>query len=135
MKKLITSSGVYGPYNDVQVLADRFVVDGAEMPFTVVGTMGSVEPWSGPLPTPPVPPAPQEVEMRQARLALIEMGLDDEVESFLGGIPGVEGKKARAEWATARTVRRSHEVVLAAIELGVLTEEQADDLFRMAVSL
>ena len=37
MKKIITPGGTFGPYNTVEVLADRYHVDGADLPFSVVG--------------------------------------------------------------------------------------------------
>lgn len=37
MKKIITQSGKFGPYNNVEVLSDRYRVDGADLPFTVIG--------------------------------------------------------------------------------------------------
>lgn len=37
MKKIITPDGKFGPYNKVEILADRYHVDGADLPFTVVG--------------------------------------------------------------------------------------------------
>lgn len=37
MKKIVTQAGKFGPYNTVEVLADRYHVDGADLPFTVVG--------------------------------------------------------------------------------------------------
>lgn len=45
MKKITTPSGLFGPYNTVEVLSDRYHVDGADLPFTVVGqgTISDVE--------------------------------------------------------------------------------------------
>ena len=37
MKKIITSKGKFGPYNTVEVLSDRYHVDGVDLPFIVVG--------------------------------------------------------------------------------------------------
>lgn len=37
MKKITTQSAVFGPYNEVEVLDDRYRVDGADLPFTVIG--------------------------------------------------------------------------------------------------
>tara|TARA_R110000868_G_C10902370_1_gene764402 strand:+ start:1588 stop:1848 length:261 start_codon:yes stop_codon:yes gene_type:complete len=38
MKKIITSTGKFGPYESVEVLEDRYRVDGpSDLPFTVVG--------------------------------------------------------------------------------------------------
>lgn len=38
MKKIITPAGKFGPYESVEVLEDRYRVDGpSDLPFTVVG--------------------------------------------------------------------------------------------------
>jgi len=38
MKKIITASGKFGPYESVEVLEDRYRVDGpSDLPFTVIG--------------------------------------------------------------------------------------------------
>jgi len=37
MKKITTVVGKFGPYNSVVILEDRYHVDGADLPFTVVG--------------------------------------------------------------------------------------------------
>ena len=52
MKKIMTASGVFGPYESVQTLDDRYRCDGADLPFSVVG-VGAVSEWDGPLPIPP----------------------------------------------------------------------------------
>ena len=38
MKKIITASGKFGPYESVEILEDRYRVDGpSDLPFTVIG--------------------------------------------------------------------------------------------------
>jgi len=37
MKKIITATGKFGPYNSIEMLSDRYHVDGADLPFTVIG--------------------------------------------------------------------------------------------------
>ena len=38
MKKIITAAGKFGPYESVEVLEDRYRVDGpSDLPFTVIG--------------------------------------------------------------------------------------------------
>lgn len=46
MKKVTTPSGVFGPYQVVEVLPDRYRCDGADLPFTVVGqgTVSNAQP-------------------------------------------------------------------------------------------
>ena len=59
MKKLTTAAGTFGPYNTITALADRYRVDGADLPFTVVGTgtIADVEPGD-------FPPPPATLEQR-----------------------------------------------------------------------
>lgn len=50
MKKLTIESGVvFGPFNVIETLEDRYVCDGAHFQFNVVGN-STVEDWTGPLP-------------------------------------------------------------------------------------
>ena len=51
MKKLTIGASVFGPYESVEVLADRYRVDGADLPFAAAGE-GVVTDWVGPLPVP-----------------------------------------------------------------------------------
>ena len=37
MKKIVTATSKFGPYNSIEVLEDRYHVDGADLPFTVIG--------------------------------------------------------------------------------------------------
>lgn len=37
MKKLTTSAGVFGPFNNIEALADRYHADGVDLQFSVVG--------------------------------------------------------------------------------------------------
>jgi hypothetical protein len=38
MKKIVTTSGKFGPYESVEVLEDRYRVDGpSDLPFSVIG--------------------------------------------------------------------------------------------------
>lgn len=61
MLKITTPAGVFGPYNTITALADRYRVDGADLPFTVVGTgaIADVEPGD-------FPPPPATQEQREA---------------------------------------------------------------------
>lgn len=54
MKKITTAAGVFGPYNNVEVLNDRYRVDGpSDLPFTVIGqgTVSDAKPEDFPPPT------------------------------------------------------------------------------------
>lgn len=136
MKKLTTTSGVFGPFASVETLTDRFRCDGADMPFTVVGT-GAVEDWTGPLPT-PVPttvPVPQAVTMRQARLALFSAGKLATVNAAIAGMTGAQGEAARIEWEFSSEVKRSQPLVLAMGPVLGMSDVQLDALFIAAAKL
>ena len=76
---------------------------------------------------------PQSVTMRQARLALLGIGLLDDVAAAIAAIPDpVQRKAAEIEWEYAQTVdRNSPFVQQLSAGLG-LTDEQKDQLFRTA---
>ena len=78
---------------------------------------------------------PQEVTMRQARLALLGAGLLASVESAIDAMPEPQKSAARIEWDHSQSVQRSRGLV---IELGTalgLTGEQIDALFTAAAAL
>lgn len=82
------------------------------------------------------PTVPQQVTMRQARLALLGAGLLDDVDAAIAAIPDpVQRKAAQIEWEYANTVeRQSAFVQQLAVGLG-LSAEQMDDLFVQAAAL
>lgn len=54
MKKLITPAGKFGPYESVEVLEDRYRVDGpSDLPFTVIGQGEITDVMDGDFPPPP----------------------------------------------------------------------------------
>jgi len=61
MKKIITAAGKFGPYESVEVLEDRYRVDGpSDLPFTVVGQGEISDVVDGDFP--PIPYVAPEVE-------------------------------------------------------------------------
>lgn len=76
---------------------------------------------------------PNSISMAQARIALIDMGLIDKVQSTLAAIPdGKERAKALAWWEYAQTVERDHVTVKVLIKTLELSEAQVDELFLLA---
>ncbi len=62
MKKIITAAGKFGPYESVEVLEDRYRVDGpSDLPFTVIGDGEITDAVDGDFPHPPYV-APEVVE-------------------------------------------------------------------------
>ena len=76
-------------------------------------------------------PVPQQVTMRQARLALLNAGLLDDVEVVIAAA----GRAAQLEWEYAAVVDRSNPAVAALQQQWALTDAQIDDLFREAAKL
>ena len=76
-------------------------------------------------------PVPQQVTMRQARLALLSAGLLDDVEMVIAAA----GRAAQLEWESAAVVERSTPAVAAVQQQHGLTDAQIDDLFREAAKL
>ena len=135
MKKLTIGASVFGPYESVEVLADRYRVDGADLPFAAAGE-GVVTDWVGPLPVPPqIVVVPSAVTMRQARLALLGAGLLDDVDAAIASIPDATTRKAaQIEWEFSNEVQRFNSFTsMLGGGLG-LTAEQVDQLFVQAAA-
>lgn len=78
---------------------------------------------------------PQEVTMRQARLALLGASLLPTVEAAIASMTGNAGTSARIEWEYSNSLKRTQPLVMhLAMGLG-LTSEQLDDLFLTASTL
>lgn len=81
------------------------------------------------------PPVPAVVAMRQARLALLQVGLLTQVNTAVANMPGAQGDAARIEWEFSSTVERNRPLVQALGAALGLTDAQLDDLFRLAATL
>lgn len=84
-----------------------------------------------PIPVPKAP-VPDEVTMRQGRLALLAAGLLSTVEAVIAAMPEPAKTAALIEWEYSSTLRRDHALVLALQPALGLTDEEVDDLFRNA---
>lgn len=85
---------------------------------------------------PIVPVAPQSVTMRQARLALLGIGLLDDVDAAIAAIPDpVHRKAAEIEWEYAQTVDRNSPFTQQMAAGLSLTAGQLDALFTQAAGL
>jgi hypothetical protein len=73
--------------------------------------------------------------MRQARLALLQVGLLATVEAAIAAMPVLEGETARIEWEYAATVDRSNPLFASLGAALQLSEEDLDNLFRLAARL
>ena len=80
-------------------------------------------------------PVPQQVSMRQARLALLGAGLLATAQAAIDALPGSAGEAARIEWEYAGSVSRNSPLINS-IGAGLgLTASQIDDLFRVAAAI
>ena len=84
----------------------------------------------------PPEPVPEVVTMRQARLALLQLGLLDQVEPAIASIEDpAERRAAEITWEYSTEVERSNPLVFMISSLFNLSEEQVDDMFRQAIAL
>ena len=85
--------------------------------------------------TEPVSYIPQEVTMRQARLALLENGLLANVQPAINSLPEPDKTKAQIEWEYSNALQRSNPFVdVLGAALG-LSSQDLDDLFIQASAL
>lgn len=74
---------------------------------------------------------PQVITIRQAKLALLQAGLFDDVEGAIAQAT----RTVQIEWESATEFRRDWPALLAMQPALGLTDEQIDDLFRLAATL
>jgi hypothetical protein len=74
----------------------------------------------------------QIVTARQAKLALLDAGLFDDIETYIGTLDGVEGKRAKIAWECASTFRRDDQLLNAVAEVKGLSAAEIDHLFWVA---
>lgn len=84
---------------------------------------------------PPEVYIPKVVTMRQARLALLNAGLLDDVTVAINSLPEPNKTVATIEWEYSQEVFRDKELVQVLGQLLGLTAGQLDDLFIAAVAL
>lgn len=78
---------------------------------------------------------PNKITLRQAKLALLQSGLLDSVNSIINSMEGVEGQAARIEWDYAKDVERNSPLVNNLAIALTLSEKQVCDLFIEASQL
>lgn len=118
------------------------IASGAIIPIPPVESYGhDYQRWldagNTPEPADPLPPpsVPQEVTMRQARLALLGLGMLSTVEAAIDALPEPPRTAARIEWDYSNTIQRNNGFVSQlAVTLG-FSESQLDELFITASGL
>lgn len=84
---------------------------------------------------PPPPSVPQEVTMRQARLALLGIGMLSTVEAAIDALPEPPRTAARIEWDYSNTIQRNNGFVSQLAATLGFSESQLDELFITASGL
>lgn len=100
------------------------------------GSIGDL--WDGTAitkPAPTQPPIPRTVTMRQARLALLGVGMLPAVETAINALPEPQKSAARIEWDYSSEVRRDQPLVMMLAPALGLTAAQIDNLFLQASTL
>jgi hypothetical protein len=75
---------------------------------------------------------PSSISMRQARLALLEVGLLSSVDTAIGSLDSPAKERASIEWEYATEVDRTNPLVLSLLPVLGLSEDAIDDLFISA---
>ena len=131
MKKLTSVDGVIlGPFAEIVKADDRWIADGLELPFTVVGEAAEVSEQGDWQPPPPPKVVPQKISRRQFRQALTRVGLRSQAEAYVAA-----GSLDLKDWWDAEEFERNHPELLLAAELLGQTSAQLDDLFILGGSL
>jgi hypothetical protein len=86
-------------------------------------------------PEPVAPGAPSVVSMRQARLALLQAGLLDDVTAAIEAMPSPQKEAAQIEWEYSQEVHRDKPLVQALAPALGLDDDAIDQLFITAASL
>lgn len=85
---------------------------------------------------PAVVVVPEVVTMRQARLALLQMGNLDAAEAAIDSIPDATLRRAaQIEWEYAQGIKRNSPLVQQVVSALQINDQQLDDLFSLAGSL
>ena len=80
-------------------------------------------------------PVPQSITMRQARLALLNAGLLDDVEAAIITMDEPQRTQTQIEWEYAQEVQRDNALVAALGPMLGLDDAAIDSLFSMAATL
>ncbi|PVZ19910.1 MULTISPECIES: hypothetical protein [unclassified Pseudomonas] len=92
-------------------------------------TWEEVRAWTEPV------KVPESVTMMQARMAMLNAGILDQVQAAIGAMSGTEGQAAQIQWQFAQEVRRDWPLVLHLQSTVGLTDQQVDDLFIAAAGI
>lgn len=114
------------PYTDLIEVPDDFTVQDYYYPDDVI--------TKKPVITPP-PEVPEEVTMRQARLALLAAGRLGDVDTAIASLPSPQKEEAQIEWDYSNAVQRNRPFVLQLGQALGLSSSDLDKLFITASTL
>lgn len=130
MKKIVAENITLGPFHVVTESSDRYIADGFEIPFAILDAPVVTEASDSANKS-----VPQEVTMRQARLALMEAGLLGNVQDAINSLPVPAKTKAQIEWDYSNTLQRSNPFVATLGGALGLDSVALDNLFIQAATL
>ena len=79
---------------------------------------------------------PQTVTPRQAKIALLQAGLLDEIETVIASIPDETTRRiAQVEWEYAQEFRRDWQLLNQLAEQAGISQDQIDELFIAAAQI
>lgn len=119
--------------NENEIIA---VTNGQEsiIPKSIIDANYMITDYTPPAPV-PVKQVPQQVDIAQARLALLSRGLLDRVGAEIEAMEEPNRSAAKIEWEFRITIRRDNHLVLALGALLGLSADDLDDLFIEASKL
>lgn len=130
MKKISAENITLGPFHVVTESSDRYIADGFEIPFAILDSPVVTDVSDSVNKS-----VPQEVTMRQARLALLEAGLLGSVQAAINSLSEPAKTKAQIEWDYSNALQRSNSFVETLGAALGLNASALDDLFIAASKL
>lgn len=139
LTKDATEVATFGSFNTKAIgsyLPDVSFPDKVQQSWTWSNEDGYELFWVEPEPVPEQPPqVPQVVTMRQARLALYDVGKLNQINGMINAMTGASGDKARIEWEYGSTVDRNSPLTAAIAAQLNMTSAEMDTLFTTAATL
>jgi hypothetical protein len=138
MQKLITEKGVFGPYDSIETLEDRYYCDGADFHFAVIGQGVVSDVQDGDFPEAVITQAvPKSVTLKAARKAIILSGVGmADIDGALNTIPDqITREIAKVDWEFSEAIERDSPLVFMMSQVLGLTSEQVDELFLSASNI
>lgn len=131
MKLIIQSNRIVGTATDEYAGPEEYLVAPDNFDISKLTEYTLVEG----VPIIPDPGVPQEVTMRQARLALLKSELLGLIAPTIAALPSPQKEEAEIEWEYAAIVQRNNGLVPTMGNALGLTEQQLDDMFILAATL